>query len=170
MNEITIAPVSILVTGTNKAERQMSVVRKASNTALTACLNMKGKVGKEVREGAARGGLIDVAGHAASGNYKPLAEMLAIRTGEPIMISNRSTFEALPDMFAARVEQAKLGKNGGMREDKKTGVLVPGAKLKEALELHALVTEVVRAVAEYHAKRKAEAEAAQQQGELRRVA
>ena len=169
MNEITIAPVSVLVTGANKAERQMSVVRKASNTALMACLNMKGRVGKEVREGAARGGLIDVAGHAASGNYKPLAEMLAIRTGEPIMISNRSTFEALPDMFAARVEQAKLGKNGGMREDK-TGVLVPGAKLKEALELHALVTEVVRAVAEYHAKRKAEAEAAQHQGELRRVA
>jgi hypothetical protein len=167
MNEITIAPVSVLVTGANKAARQVSVVRRASSTALTACLSMKGKVGKEIRESAARGGLVDVAGHAASGNYKPLAEMLAIRTGEPVMISSRATFEALPDIFAARIEQAKLGKNGGMREDKKTGSMVPGAKLKEAIELHALVTEIVRVVAEYHAKRKAEAA---QQGELRRVA
>ena len=156
MNEITIAPVSVLVNGSNKAERQLSVVRVASAPAITACLNMGGKVGKEIRESGAKSGLVDVVSAAARGDYKPLAEMLAIRLGEPILISSRSTFEALPDMFAARVERAKLTKTGGMREDKKSGLMVPGASLKLALEMHGLVTNVVRVVAEYHAKRKAE--------------
>lgn len=164
-NEITIAPVSIMVAGANKAERQMSVVRQASGVALTACLDIKGKVGKEIRTGAATTALVDVAKAAASGNYKPLAEMLAIRTGEPVLISSRSTFEALPDMFKARVYQAALGKDGGYRTDKKTGTLVPGAKLKSAEELHALVSKVVEAVAQYHAQRKTDE---QPQG-LRRV-
>lgn len=160
MNELAFSPVSILPNGANKAERQLSVVRVASAPAITACLNMGGKVGKEIRDSGARAGFIDVVAAATNANYKPLAEMLAIRMGEPILISSRSTFEALPDMFAARVERAKLGKNGGMREDKKTGTYVPGAALKLALELHSLVTNVVRVVAEVHAKRKAEKEAA----------
>lgn len=160
MNEITIAPVFVNVTGETKAERQISVVRTASGAALTACINMKGSTGKEIRAGAAQSGFVDIAGHAARGNYKPLAEMLAIRTGEPVVIGSRSTFEALPDIFEARVARAKLAKNGGMREDKKTGALVPGATLRDALELKSIVTDIVRAAAEYHAKR-AEAKAAE---------
>lgn len=153
MNEITIAPISILVNGANKAERQISVVRQATAAALTASLNVKGKVGKEIRDSGARAGLVDVATHAAKGNYRPLAEMLAIRTGEPIMISGRSTFEALPDIMQAKIEQAKLGKNEGMRLDKKSGALVPGAKLAIAMELKALCVEIVRAAAEFHNQR-----------------
>lgn len=155
MNEITTTPVSIMVNGSTKAERQMSVVHHASSTALTACLNLKGKVGTEIRANASRAGLVDVVSHAASGNYKPLAEMLAIRTGEPILISSRATFEALPDIFKAKVYQAALGKDGGYRLDKKTGLMVEGAKLKLANELHTLVSSVVEAVAKYHAERQA---------------
>jgi hypothetical protein len=166
MSEITIAPVSILVNGANKVERQMSVVRQAGGSALTACLSIKGSVGKEIRESAARGGLVDVAQHAATGNYKPLAEMLAIRTGEPILISSRATFEALPDIFAAKVEQAKLLKDGGMRFDKKTGVMVEGARLKGARELHKLVSDITAYVAKVHAER----QAAKVEGGLRRAA
>lgn len=166
MSEITMAPVSIMVNGANKVERQVSAVRQASAPALAACLNIKGKVGKEIRDGAARTGLVDVVRHAASGNYRPLAEMLAIRTGEPILISSRSTFEALPDMFMARVHQAALGKDGGFRLDKKTGTMVEGSKLKQARELHELVSAVVEAVANFHAER----EAAKIGGGLRRAA
>ena len=153
MTEITIAPVSILVEGGKKAERQISALRQSSGSSITACLDVKGAVGKEIRGSAARAGLVDVAKHAASGNYRPMAEMLAIRTGEPILISSRSTFEAMPDIFKARVEQAKLGKEGGYRLDKKSGAMVPGAKLKAALEMLALVEGIVGAVAEYHAQR-----------------
>lgn len=166
MNEITIAPVSITVNGANKAERQISAVRQAGGSALTACLSIKGKVGKEIRDSAARGGLVDVAQHAATGNYKPLAEMLAIRTGEPVLISTRATFEALPDIFAAKVFQAKLGKGGGYRADKKTGAMVEGAKLKAANELHKLVTDIVAYVAKVHAER----QATKIEGGLRRAA
>lgn len=168
MNEITIAPVSILVEGKNKSERQVSVVRQASASALTACLNIKGKVGAEIRTSAAMGGLVDVANHAATGNYKPLAEMIAIRTGEPIYISSRSTFEALPDVMRAKVYQAKLGKNGGLVTDKKTGALKPGAKLAAAQELLDLVQRIVDAVAKYHADRRADTAAPA--GQLRRAA
>lgn len=170
MNEITIAPVSVLVNGANKAERQMSVVLQASSSALTACLSMKGKVGAEIRSGAARSGLVDIVQHAATGNYKPLAEMLAIRTGEPILISSRATFEALPDIFAAKVAQAKLGKDGGFRLDRKTGAMAEGARLKAANEMHDLVVRVVEATAKTVAQRQANAQAGKIEGGLRRAA
>lgn len=160
MNQVLqYAPANVLVVGENRGERSLSVVRRATQSALTACMGMGGKVGKEIRSNVAQVGLVDVAQQAANGNYKPLAETLAIRTGEPFIISNRSTFEALPDMMQARIESAKLGKNGGMRESK-DGILVPGAKLKLAIELHALCVGVVE-----RAKNVAEARKAGQVGQ-----
>lgn len=174
MNEITIAPVSIMVNGSTKAERQVSAVRQAGATALTACLNIKGKVGAEIRSSAARSGLVDIAQHCATGNYKPLAEMLAIRTGEPILISSRATFEALPDIFKAKVHQAALGKDGGFRLDKKSGLMVEGAKLKAANELYQLVEAIHREVASIIEARQAAkiegGQAAKIEGGLRRAA
>lgn len=157
-NEITIAPVSILVEGKTKVERQNSVVRVASSSALTACLSLKGKVGNEIRMGAARSGLEQVASAACNSNYKPLAEMIAIRLGEPIFISNRASFESLPDMFQARIAKAALSKNGGYVTDKKTGALKPGAKLATEMELLDLCQRVIAAVAKYHDERKSNAE------------
>lgn len=158
MQEITISPVSIMVSGSTKAERQISVVRTASSTALTACINMKGTAGKEIRNSAATAGMVDVARHAATGNYRPLAEVLSIRTGEPILISSRATFEALGDIFQTRVYQAKLAKNGGYTTDKKTGTLVPGARLKQAQELADFVAAVHKTVAAIVAERQARTE------------
>lgn len=159
MNQVLqYAPANVLVVGENRGERSLSVVRRATQSALTACMGMGGKVGKEIRSGIVEAGLVDVAQQAANGNYKPLAETLAIRTGEPFIISNRSTFEALPDMMQARIESAKLGKNGGMRENSE-GVMVPGAKLKLAIELHAIcvgATEYAKKVAEARKAEQAE--------------
>lgn len=153
-NEITIAPVSILVEGKTKVERQNSVARVASASALTACLSLKGKVGNEIRAGATRSGIEQVAGAARNSNYKPLAEMIAIRLGEPIFISNRASFESLPDMFQARIAKAKLSKNGGYVTDKKTGALKPGSKLATELELLDLCERVIADVAKHHEDRK----------------
>jgi len=159
-NQLTsYSPAIVSVEGKTKADRQISVVRHASSEALTACLNVKGKVGVAIRNNAARSGYTDVATSCAVGNYKSLAEMLAIRLGEPIVISSRASFESLADVFEGKIMQAKLAKNGGMREDKKTGVMVAGSKLATLMELKAIVTEIVGAVAEYHAARKAKQEA-----------
>jgi hypothetical protein len=156
MNQITIAPAIVNVSGKTKVERQVSVVRNASQQALTACLSLKGKVGNAIRANAASAGLLDVAAACVNSNYKPLVEMLSIRLGEPMIVSNRASFESLPDLFEARIMKAKLAKNDGMRIDKKSGALVAGSKLAVEMELKALVTDIIRAVNEYHANRKAE--------------
>ncbi len=156
MNQITIAPAIVNVSGKTKVERQVSVVRTASQQALTACLSLKGKVGNAIRANAASAGLLDVAAACVNSNYKPLVEMLSIRLGEPMIVSSRASFESLPDLFEARIMKAKLAKNDGMRLDKKSGALVAGSKLATEMELKALVTDIIRAVNEYHATRKAE--------------
>ena len=156
MNQITIAPAIVNVSGKTKVERQVSVVRTASQQALTACLSLKGKVGNAIRANAASAGLLDVAAACVNSNYKPLVEMLSIRLGEPMIVSSRASFESLPDLFEARIMKAKLAKNDGMRIDKKSGALVAGSKLAVEMELKALVTDIIRAVNEYHATRKAE--------------
>ena len=156
MNQITMSPAIVNVSGKTKVERQVSVVRTASQQALTACLSLKGKVGNAIRANAASAGLLDVAAACVNSNYKPLVEMLSIRLGEPMIVSNRASFESLPDLFEARIMKAKLAKNDGMRIDKKTGALVNGSKLATEMELKALVTDIIRAVNEYHATRKAE--------------
>jgi hypothetical protein len=156
MNQITMSPAIVNVSGKTKVERQVSVVRTASQQALTACLSLKGKVGNAIRANAASAGLLDVAAACVNSNYKPLVEMLSIRLGEPMIVSNRASFESLPDLFEARIMKAKLAKNDGMRIDKKTGALVNGSKLATEMELKALVTDIIRAVNEYHANRKAE--------------
>jgi len=156
MNQITMSPAIVNVFGKTKVERQVSVVRTASQQALTACLSLKGKVGNAIRANAASAGLLDVAAACVNSNYKPLVEMLSIRLGEPMIVSNRASFESLPDLFEARIMKAKLAKNDGMRIDKKSGALVAGSKLAVEMELKALVTDIIRAVNEYHANRKAE--------------
>lgn len=156
MNQITMSPAIVNVFGKTKVERQVSVVAIASQQALTACLSLKGKVGNAIRANAASAGLLDVAAACVNSNYKPLVEMLSIRLGEPMIVSNRASFESLPDLFEARIMKAKLAKNDGMRIDKKSGALVAGSKLAVEMELKALVTDIIRAVNEYHATRKAE--------------
>ena len=155
-NQITYAPAIVNVLGKTKVERQVSVVSKASESALTACLAMKGKVGNAIRAEVSHTGLLSVANACFNANYKPLAEMLAIRLGEPIVISNRASFESLPDFFEARVLKARLGKSEGMRTDKKTGTMVAGSKLALEMELKSMVTDIIRCVAEAHAAKKAE--------------
>lgn len=156
MNQITMSPAIVNVFGKTKVERQVSVVAIASQQALTACLSLKGKVGNAIRANAASAGLLDVAAACVNSNYKPLVEMLSIRLGGPMIVSNRASFESLPDLFEARIMKAKLAKNDGMRIDKKSGALVAGSKLAVEMELKALVTDIIRAVNEYHATRKAE--------------
>lgn len=149
---VEFIPALIEVAGKSKVERQMSVVTQASGACHTALVGMKGKVGNAVRASIARAGLEAVAKAAAHNNYRPAAEYFAARLGEPIAISNRSSFEALPDLFQARIMKAKLAKNGGMREDKKTGALVAGSALSLAMELKAIAVELVAAKEEIRAQ------------------
>jgi len=136
--QITIAPVIVEVTGEKKADRQLSVVRHASASAIGACLGITGKVGAEIRMSAVQQNLVEIARAAAwpTCNYRPFAEMLAIRSGTPKTISNRASFESQADVYADMVSTAKLSKSGGYVTSKKTGVQSPNAALKLAMDMH----------------------------------
>lgn len=160
-NQITIAPVIVEVSGEKKADRQMSVVRQASASAIGACLGITGKVGAEIRQCAVQDNLVKIARQAAwpTCNYRPMGEMLAIRTGTPKTISNRASFESQSDIYADLVATVKLSKSGGYTTNKKTGVQSPNAALKLAMDLHNTCVAISQLAARIGAANKAEAEA-----------
>jgi len=156
------APAIIEVYGKTKSERQMSVVSQASSVTLAALCDAKGKVGQAVRGAFARDGLRGVARAAAwpTCNYKPMGEYLAARLGEPVVITNRASFLALPDSFEARIMKVKLSKSGGYTLDKKTGMTKPNATLSLLMRLKAECVEAIETVAQLSAEAKAKAESA----------
>lgn len=151
--DVDFSPAIINVSGANKSERQLSVAHHASGAAKMALSNQKGKLGAAVRAGVASAGLQAIAKAASNANYKPLAEYLAARLGEDFVISNRASFNSLPDQFEMRIMKAKQAKNGGYVMDKKTGAMKPSAAHALALELKATCVEVIdMAEAEYQAR------------------
>jgi hypothetical protein len=144
-------PAVINVEGKTKTERQLSVVYNASGYTKMALANAKGKMGLAARNGIANGGLQAVAKQAAypSCNYKPAAEYFAARIGKAFVISNRSSFESLPDQFEMAIMAAKASKNGGYTIDKKTGAQKPSATHALALELKAIAVDMVAQATAY---------------------
>lgn len=160
---VTVAPVIISVEGTTSKERKMSVIeRGVSNSALLALISAKGDVGKHARQASAGIGLSNIAKAACNCNYRPLAEYLCLQLGEGVVISNRSGFESLPDMFEMRIMKIKSAKNGGYREDK-NGAQAPTAQHALMAQLKAECSAVIEAVATHKAAQaiaKAQQEAA----------
>lgn len=158
MNQVTTTEQGVVIVapqGGKASERMLDVVNTTQNpSVLDALLNAKGKVGKCARERKAHHGAVDIVRHAASGNYRPLAEYLAALTGDAVVISGRSTFEALPDFYEQRVIAAQSGKNGGMKIGADS-VSVAGPKLALALRMKAICVDAVRGAAELHAQRAA---------------
>jgi hypothetical protein len=158
-DSVSFAPAIINVAGTTKVERQLSVVRHAHAATQLALVTAPGKVGKAAREGAARSAHEMLASKCADNNYRPIAEYIAARLGEPIVISNRAAFESLGDQFEARIMKVKLSKSGGYTTDKKTGLQKPNATLAGLMTMKAELVEIVARVEEIHATRRAEREA-----------
>jgi len=153
----SFTPAIINVEGKTKSERQLSVVYNASGYTKMALANAKGKMGLAARNGIANGGLQAVAKQAAfpSCNYKPAAEYFAARMGKAFVISNRASFESLPDQFEMAIMAAKMAKNGGYVTDKKTGAQKPSAAHATALELRAIAVDMIAQAAQYTADAKA---------------
>ena len=156
---IDFKPAIIEVSGKTKTERQLSVVSRASTQTKFALANAKGKVGIIARAGVARAGLGAIAESAAKGNYNPAAEYFAARHGQPMVITNRASFDSLPDLFESSIMKAKMAKNGGYVEDKKTGAMKPSPAHALALELKAIAVELIAHKESIIAERQAEAQA-----------
>ena len=142
-NEITMSAVRVVVNGSTSSERKLSVVNTASGAAILALTGMSGAVGKAARIKTSEMGLSAIVKAASHDNYRPLAEYLAARLGECIVVSNRASFESLPDQMEQRILKAQASKSGGYREDKKTGAMVPNASLALAMTLKAECVEII---------------------------
>lgn len=159
---VEFSPVVVNPQGATSSDRKIDVVNTTRSTSvLLAHANDKGKVGAAVRARLATTGEVDIVRHAISGNYQPLAEHMAILSGEPVVIGSRASFESLPDRFEQDILKIRATKTGGMKTDAKTGVEVPGPKLAMAMGLKALVTEVIAECQAHYARRAAERAAKQ---------
>ncbi len=139
---IEYTPAVVNVNGATATERKLSVVTNASHEATMALTNQSGKVGKVARQHAATMGWIGICDAAARGNFKPVAEYIAARTGKACVISSKAAFESLADQFESQVLNAKNSKNGGYTTTK-AGIQKPSAALSLALELKAFAVETI---------------------------
>ena len=161
MFDIVIAPVIVNPVGATMQARKLDVVHTTqSSHVLAALVSEKGKIGAAARDRFAAGGQVGIVQQAASGNYRPLAEYLAAKTGDAIVISSRAAFESLPDVFEAKILTARKAKNGGMKTTA-DGVEVPGPKLAQAMTMKAIVIECIAECKRIHEERRAAAEAEQ---------
>jgi len=142
-NNVSYTPAIVSVDGKTKTERQLSVIHHASTQTKMALAGAKGKVGNAARSGIAFSGRKAIAAAAAKNNYLPAAQYFAARLGQPFVITNRNSFDALPDVFEAMIMKAKMAKNGGYSECKKTGAMKPTAALSLAMELKAESIEMI---------------------------
>ena len=133
------APACVVVTGKTLTEKRVSVVQNATSAALAYAVNQKGKVGKFARESMAMASEGMIASAARAGNYKPLADAVAMVTGASISIRNRAEFETLAGRFEDQLIDLK---GGGYVECKKTGVQKSGAKRAALLQVIGLIKEV----------------------------
>jgi hypothetical protein len=152
--EISFAPARVIVTGATAAERKLSALDGASAATLMALSGAKGDVGKAARSFSAKEGQARIAHAASNANYRPVAEYLSAQLGEGFVISNRASFESLPDQFEQRIMKIKSAKNQGYRIDK-NGCQAPTAALALAMTLKAECVDIIAYVADAFAKRAA---------------
>lgn len=141
MNQLSISPVKVDAVGTTGSARSLSVVSQACNTTRAMLVTAKGKVGVAARDGFAQEGATKCARACAQGNYRPIAEYLAVELGESVFISGRATYEALPDFIDMRIAAVLSSKSRGMRV--KDGVEVEGSKLAKLRVLRSNVVGIM---------------------------
>jgi hypothetical protein len=133
------APACVVVAGKTLTEKRVSVVQNATSAALAYAVNQKGKVGKFARENMAMASEGMIARAARAGNYRPLADAIAMVTGASISIRSRAEFETLAGRFEDQLIDLK---GGGYVTCKKTGVQKAGAKRNALLQVIGLIKEV----------------------------
>jgi len=96
LQTVEFAPVSISVVGKTANDKKLSVVQAGISYAAAAYLaNTKGKVGQAVRDTMSLNGEFMIAKAAVDGNYKPLAQAIAVVLGQNVTITSRKDYEAM---------------------------------------------------------------------------
>lgn len=144
-------PVSVCVEGRTATEKRMSVVDQGITSITSAALaNVKGKLGTAIRGDMAARGKDATVNAAAVGNYRPLAEQIAILTGTSVHVRTKNDFLALGYALGRELDTVLAKKNGGLTS--KGTPNAARAALEEAIAL------VERCYAAYAEQKKADAE------------
>lgn len=134
---------SVVLIASSKLARQRQVAANSPAVVSTASFNLGGKIGKEIRHAAIFSAREEIRQALANGNFRPLAQFLALQFGESVYLTNKNDFYALEGRMQTFVDSAKSGKNLGMRINKKTGEETISAKLADALELQSFVRSLI---------------------------
>lgn len=127
-------------------ERKVAFVQQASEPARMLAATLKGKVGAAARETFGADAIERAATQAACGNFKPVADMVTILTGEACAIiktnklSARDVLRAMPLVLSTRIASMKAD---GMVTDKKTGALKASSKRKAFEQAASIVDRVI---------------------------
>jgi hypothetical protein len=114
---VAFTPVNVQVIGKTMKDKRLSVINAGLTAAAQAQLvNMKGKVGEAVRNQMSLNGDYHIARAVLSGNYRPLAEVIAVRLGKNIQLTSRKDFEALGWTFQYELDNLR---NAGMSANDK---------------------------------------------------
>lgn len=140
---VSFVPAQVQVSGKTATEKRLSVIKGADESVILYASSMKGKVGTEARNGLAEIGFNKIAKQAASGNYKPLAQALAIQLGENVYITTRASFESLGDRFLQKMDELELAGKKWTQSDKLSSKY---ATLAQCLEMVNTVQECVTAI------------------------
>lgn len=145
MSNFTNATVQLIAE--SKLNRQRSAAMNSDSAVVSASFNLGGKIGKEIRNGAIAAGRTEIQRAVSNGNFKPLAQFLALQFGESVYLRNQADFFALENRMQVAVDNAQSGKNRGMivKTNKTTGETTEtmGARLIDALELQAFVVDLI---------------------------
>lgn len=98
-------PAEIRVTGKTSTEKRLSIITVAEDSVQLFAASMKGKVGNAARDGIAGQGLRAMTMQAARGNYRPLAQCLALIQGENVYMTSRAAYESYGDVLGAKMDQ-----------------------------------------------------------------
>jgi hypothetical protein len=168
-SELVAAPAVVIMTGKTLSEKRLSVVSQTGHAAVVMLAStMAGAVGKEARSVALNHVAGMLAKNALSGNYKPVAEALALRLGASVCFGSPSEAPKgeTASQLAARTREDWEGFGRDMRrelqrlpEATKAGKVPPARqRAMDALELYVSVRGAIEFIL---AERKARADAAQ---------
>ena len=119
-SDILDAVAIVSVTGKTSTDRRLSVITKATNATKLFASGLKGKLGNAARAGLQEQGTGMMFMSARNGNYRPLAEILALICAEPVSITNRSSFESLLDRYQPKLDALVMSDKVYGKNDKVT--------------------------------------------------
>jgi len=152
-SEVIDAVANVIVTGKTANDKRLSIIATASSATVMFAASMKGKAGIVARESLQRQGTGMMFFAARKGNYKPLAEMLALLGAEPVSISNRESFMSLLDRYQPKLA-ALLMEDKAFKNDKMTAkATVLDNSIRLIKETYAAVEAIIKQEREDKAER-----------------